>query len=261
MRKTVARLAAVGGLVCVSILFAGPFASATPSASLTIVSTAPGWGGNGEPLQVEILAKGPPPREALLANSQGLNEVQVTVDPAACRHGADVRYTSLGKSKWCLKIGAPSPGSSVSGTIAGKDASVILTVSVRTALLGWPLLAAIGGFIVGILVAFMADLVLASGRTRRRLVSPRSASGTLRSLLLAIPTAVVAVISVVLAVYLSNATFGSGSNYWSLLLATASSASAASIASWVVATLGTNGPGAGAVDQRAAGEAKEPRRL
>jgi hypothetical protein len=235
MRRTAARLAAVGGLACVSLLFAAPFASATPSASLTIVSTAPGWGGKGQPLLVEILAYGPAPGRTILANSQGLNEVVVSpVTVAACKRHAKVLYTSLGTSKWCLKISAPNPGSAVSGTLVGKRSSVVLTVSVRTNLAGWPILAAIGGFLLGIIVAFIADLL---GKTRLRFDA-----GTVKSLLYAVPTATVAVTSVVGAVYLPNATFGSGSNYWSLALAATSSSSAATIATWLVAALSARTP-------------------
>lgn len=138
-----------------------------PSAAVTVYLTSPGFSGNGSTYVVEIKTKGAPPSAgtgAVLVDSAGRNTSRVTVDPTACARPHDVRYTSLGTSSWCLRIKRPAPGSSVSGTLAGPDSTLALTLGTRRHLMGWPIIDAFGGLIVASL------LILASPSYFRSLV-------------------------------------------------------------------------------------------
>jgi hypothetical protein len=146
-------------------------ATAQPTASLTITTTAPGFGGGRPYFLVEVLAGGALPEgtSVPLVNADGQNEVFVTVDAAACGPHADVRATTLGKTPWCLKIGEPAPGSSVTGTVSSPSSSVVLTVSSRRNVAGWPLLVALAGLATALLLVVLSPSFFGSIPRRLRL--------------------------------------------------------------------------------------------
>lgn len=143
----------VAAALIVAILAASPAPAARPSGALTLrFDVDPG----GESThKVEFLAAGDAPDDAVkLVDSEGQHVVTATKsDAKACDSvGSDERDTGLGTSPWCVTLKGVRAGESVSGNLAGADATVKLTVTARHALV-WPAIAAsVAAVAAGLLV-------------------------------------------------------------------------------------------------------------
>lgn len=104
--------------------------------------------------QLRIMAAGTPPQEATdLLSSDGREAVSVSASPASdCDGLPTLRALGQGATTpWCLKLDDISDGSQVAGKLAGAKTVLALTVSRRSSFCGAPLLAVLGGLLVGIL--------------------------------------------------------------------------------------------------------------
>jgi hypothetical protein len=144
----------VPAALIVALVAASPAPAATPSGALTLRFDVDPRAESSH--TVRFLAVGDAPDDDVkLVDSEGQHVVTATKssDAKACDSaGSDERDTGLGESSWCVTLKGVRAGESVSGKLAGADATVKLTVTARHALL-WPAIAAfVAALAAGILV-------------------------------------------------------------------------------------------------------------
>jgi hypothetical protein len=102
--------------------------------------------------QLRIMAAGTPPQASTdLLSSDGREAVPVSALPVSACDGLPT-LQALGQgatTPWCLKLDDISDGSQVAGKLAGAKTVLALTVSRRSSFCGAPLLAVVGGLLVG----------------------------------------------------------------------------------------------------------------
>jgi hypothetical protein len=129
-------------------------ADAPASASLSVTEDLAPW--DSSTTHLLLLAAGPAPTSGILVSASGEHRVRVAKAANAddCE-GEPERSTSLGENEWCLELSGLSAGQQVAGALTGTSSKVTLTVATRSALLPWPLLAALIGMALAIILTMV----------------------------------------------------------------------------------------------------------
>jgi hypothetical protein len=205
-----------------------------PSASLTIAHTASLVSLPVGAFTLRVMAKGlPPTGDTKLRNDNGTNVTTVSATGASC--GGPTHYTGVGHRIWCLRIRNLHPGSQVSGTLKG-GTKLKLTASGR---IGWglPILVALASVLVGVLLAVFSIKVIPGLLNQAPGVTERTVSlEGLDGVVLAVAGAlsVIAILTTFSTVYASNSTFGTSSDWLSLIASALGTSSASTIAGVLV---------------------------
>lgn len=129
---------------------------------------------DGEEANLRVLTDGDPPattRQAVLTDDGGRHPVTVSTQPAdACAELEARRATGAGAgTEWCLRLTGLDDGRKVSGAVASSGTTLALTVNRREPIWPWPLLAALGGLGVGLLILLIPRWL--RGRIRTALLN------------------------------------------------------------------------------------------
>lgn len=129
-------------------------AAATPTRALTVTHDISPTGSSTAYLL--LLADGPAPASATLVSTSGEHVVDVTSDDQTDEcDDLTARTTGLGTDRWCLRLSGLSAGQQVAGDLSGTSSKVSLTVATRSIVFPLPLLAALAGLILAVLLTLL----------------------------------------------------------------------------------------------------------